>query len=168
MGHNGRSCSCRAWTSKAAHTNSAVMPRHLPFFQNNWPLCFSTWWNSRCTFMCNNVHEVNSHLSTSAIANSCQSYQNVNRLESEVTDSWLFFHFYEATWLLKLVSKLLFPRTSLLLATFGAADTVFSLPQFSAMIWALEAFHATVIRETLNRHLDCVSKSCLINWIYNS
>lgn len=83
-------------------------------------------------------------------------------------DSWLFFHFYEATWLLKLVSKLLFPRTSLLLATFDAADTVFSLPQFGAMIWALEAFHATVSRETLNRHLYCVSKSCLINWIYNS
>lgn len=85
MGHNGRSCSSRAWTNKGAHTNSAVMPRHLPFFQNNWPLRFSTWWNSRCTFMCNNVHEVNSHLSTSAITNICQSYQNVNRLESEVT-----------------------------------------------------------------------------------
>lgn len=85
MGHNGRSHSSRAWTSKAAHTNAAVMPRHLLFFQNNWPLRFSTWWNSRCTFMCNNVREVNSHLSTSAIASSCQSYQNVNRLEPEVT-----------------------------------------------------------------------------------
>lgn len=57
-------------------------------------------------------------------------------------------------------SNLFYSTTSLLLATLSA-DTVLILPQLDAMIWALEAFYATLSCETLNRQLT----SCLINWI---